>query len=667
MSDSTGDQDRTQYSGAAASGGREFTAGDIIGGDYEVLSFIGAGGMGNVYKVRHKILQTEYALKTLSADQVTDVAWRRFQVEAQAIARLNHPNIVGIYNLGLHDNRVPYYVMDILTGKTLLEVLQMKSHLETDEALKIFIEVCAGIGFAHKKGIVHRDIKPGNIFVLDKADAAGATVKIVDFGIAKLSHTKELANQQLTGIGEICGSPFYMSPEQCQAGKIDARSDTYSLGCTLFEALTSSPPFKGRNAMETMLLHGTAPAPTLKAACGRSFPPALESALAKAMAKAPMDRYQTTESLAQDLNAILQHGTKPSQKAHQSRKIPAVAGGLLLTAVLATIAIVLQSKKPSPTATSLATAGGAPAIIKAAPVDDTRSAKTPASARDKTPYSTIDMNAPGGRPTIQFNFPEDVNLGLMASLTSLRQTYPCQGKTKPMLLGSCVYFPGVVVLEHPEYIDRFRSGDLFAVHVDASGPSAAETDKFENSTFKHFLHIASLVHVSLIECSKIDDGIVDDLEKLPNLHMLELQDSNITMHRLATSPLLKRLSHLTINTLDNVSEVLAALKGSKNLILLDLQNTRLHTAQIKEIAEMPALQCLRCAGTRLTDSDLQILSKLKNLRLIHCPATQVTSKADPRMTQLLDSKSSPSGKATPSQPSEEERAMQDFLPSAPTK
>ncbi|MBS1999034.1 MAG: leucine-rich repeat domain-containing protein, partial [Cyanobacteria bacterium SZAS LIN-2] len=368
--------------------------------------------------------------------------------------------------------------------------------------------------------------------------------------------------------------------------------------------------------------------------------------------------------------AILQHGTaptEPAKKPGQSGKILAVAGGLLLTAVLATAAIILQPKKTSPIATEAGTAGGATHTVKPTIAEEPKPSQAPASARDKTPYSTIDMNPPGGRPTIQFNFPEDVNIGLIASLTSLKKTYACKGKTKPMLLGSCVYFPGVAALEHPEYIDRFRSPDLFAVHVDTSGTASGETDKFENSTFKHFLHIDSICHVSLIECSKIDDGIVDDLEKLPNLRMLELQDSNITMHRLATSPLLKRITHLTINTLDNVSEVLAALKGSKNLILLDLQNTRLNKAQIKEIAEMPALQCLRCAGTRLTDNDLQILAKLKDLRILHCPSDQVTSKADPRMVQALDTKSSPSGRTRPAEPSEEERAMKDFLPSAPSK
>src|ERR1700733_9470795 len=217
-------QDKTQLTAGGTPIAGEFVAGDIVGGSYEVASFIGAGGMGNVYRVRHTIMQTEYALKTLSAEKVTEIAWRRFQNEAQAISRMNHPNVVAIYNLGFDQDRLPYYVMDLLAGKTLADIIREKGRLETNETLSMFIEVCAGIGYAHKKGIVHRDIKPPNIVLMDKPDPTGAGIKIVDFGIAKLSHTKDLANQKLTSVGEVCGSPFYMSPEQCAAGKIDARS-----------------------------------------------------------------------------------------------------------------------------------------------------------------------------------------------------------------------------------------------------------------------------------------------------------------------------------------------------------------------------------------------------------------------------------------------------------
>src|ERR1700679_2108490 len=167
-------QEGTQLTAGSASRTTtdEFQVGDVIGGTYQVLHWIGAGGMGNVYCVRHTIMQTEYALKTLSADKVTEVAWRRFQNEAQAIARMSHPGIVAIYNLGLHDGRLPYYVMDLLKGQSLMEMIRIQGPMEVNLALSLFAELCGAFAYAHKKGIVHRDIKPANIVLLDVPEAA---------------------------------------------------------------------------------------------------------------------------------------------------------------------------------------------------------------------------------------------------------------------------------------------------------------------------------------------------------------------------------------------------------------------------------------------------------------------------------------------------------------
>ncbi|MBS1999033.1 MAG: serine/threonine protein kinase, partial [Cyanobacteria bacterium SZAS LIN-2] len=165
--DPNNQQDKTRLTIGGTPGAREFQAGDIVGGTYEVRDFIGAGGMGNVYRVRHTIMQTEYALKTLSTDKVTETAWRRFQNEAQAIARMNHPNIVGIYNLGLEQGRLPYYVMDLPKGQTLAELIETNGPLEPIRAIEIFLEVSAGLSYAHKKGIIHRDIKPANVVILE--------------------------------------------------------------------------------------------------------------------------------------------------------------------------------------------------------------------------------------------------------------------------------------------------------------------------------------------------------------------------------------------------------------------------------------------------------------------------------------------------------------------
>jgi hypothetical protein len=227
----------------------------------------------------------------------------RFQNEGKAIAKLNHPNIVSIYNMDLHEGFLPFYVMDLLDGPSLFDVIYQNGPLDLQTALEIFIESSLALGYAHKKGIVHRDVKPANIVVLNSPEPH-CRIKIVDFGIAKLTEID--ANvQQLTNAGEVCGSPYYMSPEQTAALKIDARSDIYSLGCSLYEALTGRPPFKGRSAVDTMTKHQTdTPMSLEKGSGGVKFPEMLESIMETLLAKSPMDRYQSMELLADDLTCV---------------------------------------------------------------------------------------------------------------------------------------------------------------------------------------------------------------------------------------------------------------------------------------------------------------------------------------------------------------------------
>jgi serine/threonine protein kinase len=327
----------------------EFKPGDVIGGAYEIIDLLGQGGMGNIYRARHNIMLEEYALKTLRAENLTDVSWKRFQKEAQAIGRMNHQNIVAIYNFGLHEGTVPYYVMAQLQGKTLHELVIERGPMPVAEALPIFVEVCNGMGYAHKKGVIHRDVKPPNIVVLNNAQV-GSKVKIVDFGIVKLSDDAG-SNQQLTNIGEVCGSPYYMSPEQCEAGTIDARSDVYSLGCTLYEVLTGAPPFRGRNVVDTMLKHQSATPATLQVASGgKSFPPLLEQVVARMLAKSPAQRYQTMEEAAQDLQSIIddragQPAPAPTTASGQVRALPPPEAAQE-TAALPALSVMQEARSP---------------------------------------------------------------------------------------------------------------------------------------------------------------------------------------------------------------------------------------------------------------------------------------------------------------------------------
>jgi serine/threonine protein kinase len=276
-----------------------------IVGSYRIINFLGQGGMGFVYRVEHTIMQKELALKVLRQRGPAN-EWRRFQTEAQAIARLDHPNIVKIYDMNQTDDGMPYYTMDLLLGQSLADYIVSRTYLPLAEALPIFRQVASGLAYAHDHGIIHRDIKPANIMLLaGKAQSpnerATPVVKIVDFGIAKLTN-QDNEVQGVTKPGEIFGSPIYMSPEQCSGQKVDFHTDMYSLGVTFYEALTGKPPFVGRTAVETTAMHQTKMAPSLSEGLkGTVFPEAIEDIVARLLAKNPQRRYQSLAEMAHEL------------------------------------------------------------------------------------------------------------------------------------------------------------------------------------------------------------------------------------------------------------------------------------------------------------------------------------------------------------------------------
>ena len=245
------------------------------------------------------------AIKMLHAHLVTNPqSLMRFQQEAQAASALSHPNVIAVHDFGITPQGMPYLVMDYLEGTSLTDLIATEGNLPPERTCNIFIQACDALSHAHQKGIIHRDIKPSNIMLLDKDDNPDF-VLIVDFGIAKLLPQSEKQGQHLTQTGEVFGSPLYMSPEQCLAGKLDHRADIYSLGCVIYEALTGSSPLSGASMIETMYLHLNEPAlPFRKVRPDLSIPEALEAVVFKAMEKDPSARQQSMSALQDDLDNV---------------------------------------------------------------------------------------------------------------------------------------------------------------------------------------------------------------------------------------------------------------------------------------------------------------------------------------------------------------------------
>ena len=260
-------------------------------GRYEILAELAQGAMGVVYKARDPLIDRLVAIKTVGlglSNAETEAYERRFFREAKSAGRLNHPNVVTIHDVGKSGDTA-YIAMEFLDGRSLREILDSGVVLPPERIADIVAQVAEGLAYAHRHQVVHRDVKPANIMVLDNG-----TVKITDFGIALLpTGTRTLA-------GNVFGSPRYTSPEQVMGRTVDGRSDIFSLGAVLYELLTGLPPFSGAdlNSILTQVLHEPTPAPSSH---NRALPRAFDHIVAKALAKDPGDRYQDAQDMATDL------------------------------------------------------------------------------------------------------------------------------------------------------------------------------------------------------------------------------------------------------------------------------------------------------------------------------------------------------------------------------
>ncbi|HXW31691.1 MAG TPA: Stk1 family PASTA domain-containing Ser/Thr kinase, partial [Acidimicrobiales bacterium] len=263
----------------------------VLSGRYELDHLIARGGMAEVYRARDRLLDRPVALKILFPELSVDRSFvERFRREAQAAANLSHPNIVPVFDWG-EDGGTYFIVMEYVDGRPLSAILRTAGALHPERAAEIAADVAGALSYAHRHGVIHRDVKPGNVLITDEG-----TVKVTDFGIARAVNTEE----SLTQTGAVMGTATYFSPEQAEGLGVDARSDIYSLGVVLYEMVTGRPPFLGETPVAVASKH-VREHPPLPRQINPAIPPDLEAVIMKCMAKSPEHRYASGEELRADL------------------------------------------------------------------------------------------------------------------------------------------------------------------------------------------------------------------------------------------------------------------------------------------------------------------------------------------------------------------------------
>ncbi|MDX1987573.1 MAG: serine/threonine-protein kinase [Candidatus Obscuribacter sp.] len=630
--------------------GGHFSRGAVIGERFVVEAFIGAGAVGQVYKVypletaqpgtNKKVERTYLALKILMGTDVSPVAWKRFQTEIEVIARLTHGNVVRIMDSGIHGQSNPYYTMELVEGESLADRIKSNGPLEITEALKIFICAADALNEAHKKNILHRDIKPSNIVIATAGSSIYSRVKVVDFGIAKLMGRDLPEGQALTGRGEIFGSPLYMSPEQACGSRLDNRSDIYSLGCTLFEALTGQPPFKGSSIFETLSLHQEAKPPKLsQVAPGKKWPRSLEDLVDQLLSKLPDDRCGTMAQVEEILESVLDElGDSQSVtsyaalKGKERKPVKKVTTGLVdkdkpttedskvifsLT-VISVLAVLLLGGTAATIIFSTRQKAPVAVVNETGPViPDTKSVKemtreNPDSIEGcKTSGKLPEPVKPGSffrglAPTrsgaasgldatytfpagfdggcIEASFEEESEftkktdgMGVVLKNSSKKAKLRATG-TLTLQEGKPFSFaPEPVAIENPSYMLGFRPGDVQAIRVKDHKENLS---RFLETVLPYFHKIDQID----LSGARIDQSILASVGKIRNLRCLDLRHTGITepeFNKLSNTKSLKviGLSDLKGNT-DNV---IARICRSPELSEIYLENMTLSETSIKKI------------------------------------------------------------------------------------
>ncbi|MBX9940249.1 MAG: serine/threonine protein kinase [Candidatus Obscuribacterales bacterium] len=644
--------------------------GDIIGGDYQIIGLVAVGGMGKVYKVRHLKLGRELALKTLKVNRGSQRDWQKdwnnFITEAKVLARLEHPHLVKVYDLGTIDNRLPYFVMDFVEGGTLTERIH-KSALPIDLALSLFEEVADGLAYAEDLGLLHRDIKPSNILLTSSSDR-NQHAKLVDFGLSATLHSLQEVGWQIAGVGpRVCGSPPYMSPEQTRGEVTDQRSDIYSFGCALFETLTGTPPFVGDTSLIVLSKHQLEEPPSLKeATLGNTFPEPLEKFVRRMLAKDPTMRYQSfheVKALIRKLRSALakaDQSIEPNQdkttittlEEDKTRKIALKNSKAKATSLAAAALLALLGGGWLYQTTKLAPPSAPPPNNK--PPQPGEHLKDPEEAAinafkkesENDPGKLIDwywpqhqafspLDAEGNYQI--FNCPEGIDMGTFTtfeanSMSVSGKPIAADGRIILPKGQKLIYTPSQLALEHPKFFQAFKNKELFGLNL-------AKANRLNENSLT-LLDFRQDIQYLDLSGANFEAKYLPKLQKLQDLRFLRIPNtflSGADLAGAAGADILKRLKGLAIGRIAKMPQALAVLAKSSDLTYLEIIDEPLDKDSVKQIAAISKLETIRfdkSLNNSYLITELKPLKKLNQLDIVTSLIRPNIKEALPELSNL---------------------------------
>lgn len=626
--------------------------GTELASQYEFLSVIASGGMGIIYEARNLVLNQKMAVKMMKTEKLDEKNVKRFKKEAEALAALEHPNIIHVRHYGLTENGQPYMVLDYVEGTSMSQLIQSRGPIPVAFAIQFFIQIADALSHAHERGVWHQDLKPNNIMIC-QSGLAIPYIKLIDFGIAKIING-EATPAGLTDTGDILGSPAYMSPEQASGGKVDERTDIYSLGCVMFEALTGTQPFSGTTALEVIAHQVNTKAPSIEDRALSEFPQSLVQIVAKTLEKNADQRYQSMAELRDALAKVLKNDHEDTgqfrartqtEQFKDSLNTP-TAKALMVTGIVITMTILFTNIC---LLIAEATHDREVALARKKIKDEAEAANVydePVLARQMIREGLTKWRA-GGRFQLKVDCDDSTldEFGL----------YPAQA-TYVELENTNIKGPGLAYLiRYPvdfltmndssmtdramleiKHMKRLRELQVDATSVTKAGfeqlremPNltrlSARTDRLNDETMRVIADIKSLEH---LQCGR-NEGITAVgyayLKKLPHLNCLDMLQNPIDAsiaRAISQATQIRILNFERTNINDDCLREICNLKNLEELLLTDCKHFT--GVGLKYLVKLPGLKSVKLdRDSQLSDKEMMVLGDLPKLTNLDIRRTKV--------------------------------------------